>query len=458
MPQDADGGRILRSAGEARSNGIPPSLGGHRRRKRVRRGRAHPTKQGDIMSTRGLIRYFVLFIVALFTVTLAARPTPVPEATASISAANNQFALEVFRFIAASAEAKGKNVFLSPYSISTALAMTYTGSRGETQQQMAAVLHFSLSLEQLNAGFADLLARTSPQSKHYQLNVANALWGQQGYHFEPAFLDAVRKNYGGGLESVDFSNHRTQAIHTINAWVEKKTEQKIRNLLHDDDITELTRMVLTNAIYFKGDWAAKFSKDATGPAPFKLALGSTVQVPMMHQTASFLFSESMPDGLKAIELPYAGDDLAMVILLPEGGLEKLEGELTVARLKQLRASLHETKVEVSLPKFQFETRYQLADLLAAMGMPDAFSETRADFSGMTGTKALRISRVIHQAMIDVNEEGSEAAAATAVVMMPKSVMMRRPVFNADHPFLFFIIHKPTDSILFMGRYAAPPKA
>lgn len=407
------------------------------------------------MEFRALIRVTGLVLIASFAMSLFAQQAPQGEATVRVAAANNQFALELFRSVSSNANATGKNIFLSPFSVSTALAMTYAGSRGKTQSQMATVLHFTLPPEQLHAGFADLLARTNPQSKHYQLNTANALWGQQGYRFEPDFLSVVTKSYGGGLQNVDFKERRPQAVRKINEWVENRTNQKIKNLVHQDDVSALTRLVLTNAIYFKGDWDSKFSKDATRPGPFKLASGNLVNVPMMNLSASFPFAESQTDGLKTIELPYAGGDLAMLVLLPAEGMEKLEASLTLVKLKELRATLRPQKVEVSLPKFKFETRYQLGSLLSAMGMPDAFSEERADFSGMTGAKTLHISRVIHQAMIDVNEEGSEAAAATAVVMQGKSIAAHRPVFHADHPFLFLIIHMPTESILFVGRVADP---
>ncbi len=378
-------------------------------------------------------------------------------AVADIVNANSQFALALYKNINAAGSSKGKNIFVSPYSISTALAMTYTGARGNTKTELSKVLFFdAFSEEKLNTGFSSLLQQTkATPGKHYKLDVANALWGQKDYHFEPSFTSTVSKYYDGGFNTVDFVGANEATRKQINTWVEKKTNEKIKDLIHQGDINELTRLVLTNAIYFKGDWASKFKKENTKPAPFTVAPGKTVDVPLMAQTETFPFMQN--DEVKVIELPYAGDDLSFIAILPAGDIEKFGAELTVAKLQELRKQLHPTEVHLFLPRYKFETRYLLAENLIAMGMPDAFSEMKADFSGMTGAPKLYISRVIHQAMIDVNEEGSEAAAATAVVMTTKAMRMP-PTFRADKPFIFMIIHKPTDSILFMGRVSEPPAA
>lgn len=369
--------------------------------------------------------------------------------------ANNAFAVDFYKTLNKSGA--GKNIFVSPYSISTALAMTFEGSRNNTQKQMATVLHFDFSDTVRQEGYSALLAQTKAgPGKHYKLDVANALWGQKDYHFEPAFTGAIAKFYGGGFYTVDYKGNKSGTIERINKWVEDKTARKILNLIHDDDVSELTRLVLTNAIYFKGNWASQFSKGATADAPFYLAGGAKVQVPMMHQTGRLRYVHE--NGAAAIELPYAGDELSMIAILPDADVDKFGETLSLGEIDQLRSHMRSREVDVFLPRFKFETRYLLQDALTAMGMPEAFDQYLADFSGMTGNKALYIFRVIHQAMIDVNEEGSEAAAATAVVMNEKSVQMdMKAAFRADRPFLFLIVHNSTRSILFMGRLSSPPK-
>ena len=368
---------------------------------------------------------------------------------------NNEFAVDFYKTL--NKAGAGKNIFVSPYSISTALAMTYEGSRNNTQKQMAAVLHFNFPDADRQEGFSALLAQTKAgPGKHYKLDVANALWGQKDYHFEPAFTATIDKFYGGGFYTVDYKGNKSGTIERINKWVESKTAGKILNLIHDDDVSELTRLVLTNAIYFKGNWASQFTKGATADAPFHLAGGAKVHVPMMNQTAHFRYVHE--SGVAAIELPYVDDELSMIAILPDGDVDKFGETLSLGEIDQLRSHMRPREVDVYLPRFKFETRYLLQDALSSMGMPEAFDEFKADFSGMTGSKALYIFRVIHQAMIDVNEEGSEAAAATAVVMNEKSVRMEsKETFRADRPFLFLIVHNSTHSILFMGRLSNPPK-
>lgn len=394
-------------------------------------------------------------VVALFLFAGSLSAADKPTASASVPevvSGNSQFAIDLYKKLTSDNKTKEKNIFASPYSISTALAMTYAGSRGNTQKQMAAVLHFSVAEPKLHEDFQNLLGQTKAPNKSYQLSVANALWGQQDYHFEEGFLGLIRKHYDGGFNTVDYVRAIDKSRSTINQWVENKTANKIKDLIHDGDLSADTRLVLTNAIYFKGDWAAKFKKDATKPEPFTVVSGKTVSVPMMAQTAHFPYAEN--DDLQVIELPYAGDDLSMLVLLPKKGIDKLDASLSLAQLQELKKKLRDEKVAVALPKFKFETRYYLEDSLKGMGMPDAFSDADADFSGMTGNRRLRIAHVIHQAMIDVNEEGSEAAAATAVIMDTKSFSMTQE-FRADHPFVFAIVHKATDSILFIGRVSNP---
>jgi serine protease inhibitor len=381
------------------------------------------------------------------------KAAPVSE----VVSGNSQFAIALYQNINADKASEGQNIFVSPYSISTALAMTYAGSRNNTQKQMATVLHFNLPDDQLNSGFSALLGQTkATPAKHYKLDVANALWGQKSYHFEAAFTDVVSKYYDGGFNVVDYVNDREASRSKINKWVEARTADKIKDLVKEDDINSLTRLILTNAIYFKGDWASKFKTESTKNEPFTVTGGKTVTVPLMAQTGQFAFMQNSE--LKMIELPYAGDDLSMIAILPQGDIEKFGATLSLTKLQELRKQMHSQEVHLFLPRFKFETRYYLEKALGEMGMPDAFNESKADFSGMTGKPGLFITHVIHQAMIDVNEEGSEAAAATAVVMGLKSAMSMPATFRADKPFIFLIIHKPTDSILFMGRVSNPPAA
>ncbi len=368
---------------------------------------------------------------------------------------NNQFALDLYKKLS---KTRG-NIFFSPFSISDALAMTYAGARGNTEKQMAQALHFTLPQKELHPAFSELITsiQDGAEGKSCKLRIANALWGQKDYRFLPAFVELINRYYGGGFFTVDFKKHAEETRKRINRWVEDKTEDKIKNLIQKGDIDSLTRLVLTNAIYFKGKWASQFKKKDTKTMPFHVSPKESVQVPMMFQEGQFPYYETMSRDLQVLELPYAGDTLSMVVFLPSRaqGLERFEQGLTPKKMRKLLASLRKRKVMVYLPRFKLKTRYYMGRMLSEMGMPDAFSN-RADFSGMTGNKELKISKIIHQAYVDVNEEGTEAAAATAVVMRMKAIM-RIPVFRADHPFIFMIIHKKSGSILFMGRMVKPVK-
>jgi len=347
------------------------------------------------------------------------------------------------------------NIFFSPFSISGGLVMTYTGARGTTARQMARVLHVTGSKGRFQRIYAELLKRLEVLStgKGEDLRMANALWGQKGYGFLLDFKETVKKYYAGGFHEVDFARDLEGARSRINNWIEKKTEKKIKNLIAQGDIDPLTRLVLTNAVYFKGTWAAQFGEEKTKLMPFHVSPEKSVSVPMMYQKGIFPYYRDK--NVQALELPYAGGALSMVILLPvdRGGLPDLERHFNGQDLDRWLSRLRKREIEVSLPRFRLKAKYYLARDLAAMGMADAFSD-RADFSGMTGKKDLRISKVIHQAFVEVNEKGTEAAASTAVTMRLKAVF-REPVFKADHPFLFLIRHNKTGLILFMGRLVEP---
>ncbi|NQT51969.1 serpin family protein [bacterium] len=396
-------------------------------------------------------------MLALVTVASTVLAAPPAADVKGVVAGNNAFALDLYAKLS---QEKG-NLFFSPYSISTALAMTYAGARGNTETQMATALHFGLGQEPLHAAFHNLLEATRGGDKRgYQLSVANALWGQQGYGFLDQFLKVTQAHYGAGLRQVDFRGATEAARQRINLWVEKQTNGKIKDLIQPGILDELTRLVLTNAIYFKGDWASQFKKAATRDAPFTLAGGKTTTAPLMYQRQKFGYAESRD--AQALEMPYVGEDLSMIVLLPRkaDGLAALEASLSADTLNGwLGRMRHPRTVRVYLPRFKMTSAFRLGQQLKVMGMPDAFNARKADFSGMDGREDhLYIAAVIHKAFVEVNEEGTEAAAATAVVMKARSARIPRdPVFRADRPFLFLIRHKPTGSILFMGRVADPTK-
>jgi serpin B len=385
-----------------------------------------------------------------------------PDAAAAAVEAGNKFATDLYARLA---KEKG-NLFLSPHSIHVALAMTWAGARSETAAEMARVLRleggrdfhasFAALLDKLNSG-----AKNPRGDENYQLSVANALWGQGGYPFRKEFVDLVKARYGGNLEAVDFVGAAEAARLKINGWVEEKTAGKIKDLIPPGILDALTRLVLTNAIYMKSGWAEKFAKESTKEESFRLAAGGTVTVPLMRQVDRFGYMEG--DGFQAVELPYAWRALSMVVLLPRepGGLPALERKLATGGLPGWIKVLKERKVDVALPRWKTTAEFQLGDVLKAMGMERAFDEKRADFSGMADLKEamerLFIKAVIHKAFVSVDEEGTEAAAATAVVVAATGVP--RPeepvIFRADRPFLYLIRHRATGAILFLGRLADP---
>ena len=390
--------------------------------------------------------------VSVFISSMTAEETMDSSDTKTISEGNTSFALNLYGKVK---EAEG-NLFFSPYSISTALAMTYAGARGNTEKQMAEVLHFTLDQKQLHPAFARLEAQLNSvqEKREIELSVANALWSQKDYVFLKEFLDLTKKCYGAVLNLVDFKTACEAVRKKINAWVEEKTKNKINDLIKPGVLNPLTRLVLTNAIYFKGNWESQFKTTQTKEAPFWLAPGKSTKVPMMTQKQKFRYMES--SNLQMLELPYVGNDLSMIVLLPKkiDGLAQIETALCTGNLTAWMGLLREREILVFLPKFKMTSQFSLGKTLTSMGMSDAFAG-KADFSGMTGKKDLYISEVIHKAFVDVNEEGTEAAAATAVTMKLLSMPALPPVFRADHPFIFLIRHNPSKSILFLGRVANP---
>lgn len=370
------------------------------------------------------------------------------EGVNSVINANNQFALDLYLKL----EDEEGNIFFSPYSILVALAMTYEGAKGKTAEEMQSVFHFPEDEDIRRPSFAKIYNLVNKKNKKYELHTANALWAQKDYKFLDEYINAIKKYYVGKVTNVDFVNATESARLTINKWVEEQTNNKIKDLIPPGVLNALTRLVLTNAIYFKGLWVKQFDKKETREEDFRVSPEETVKVPMMSITREeFNYYET--EKLQILELLYEGEDLSMLIILPkEDDLKSLEESLSLEKLSELRNSLSEQQVDVYIPKFKFETKYFMAKTLKEMGMSTAFSGD-ADFSGMDGTKDLFIANVIHQAFIDVNEEGTEAAAATGVVMELKAAMPT--VFRADHPFIFMIQERETNNILFLGRVIDP---
>lgn len=365
---------------------------------------------------------------------------------------NSAFAFDLYGKLRAG---KG-SIFFSPYSISDALAMTYGGARGNTEKEMAKTLRFSLGQKGLHPAFAELESHLNEiqRSGNVNLSVANSIWPKEGYNFLPEYIDLLKKYYGVSVTPLDYANAVEASRKTINKWVEDKTRDKIKELIKPGLLDNMTRLVLTNAIYFKGNWASQFKPDATRESEFIVSPGKSVKVRMMNRKGEYRYAEL--DSLQVLELPYAGDELSMLVLLPKqaGGLEALERALSLENLDMWKGRLEQGEVDVFLPKFKMTSQFELKDTLSSMGMVDAFTGG-SDFSGMDGTRWLFISAVIHKAFVDVNEKGTEAAAATAVIVKLRSMPMPASTFRADHPFIFLIQDNKTGSILFMGRVMDP---
>jgi len=369
----------------------------------------------------------------------------------------NHFAFDLYGRL----RADHGNLFFSPASISTALAMTLAGASGDTAAEMAKTLHVQMPKEQLDEAMRNVLAswKTSDKKAGFQLHVANRLWAQSGEQFLPAFLAVTSDDYGAELARLDFVTQVEQARQTINKWVEDQTAKKITDLIPSAGLLKAARLVLTNAVYFKGDWSDPFDKNRTKDEDFHVSADRTIKAPLM--STRHRFSYAAADGLQFLELPYGDRSLSLIAILPEkvGGLAELEGKLTIDNWRQWTGRLQQQEVIVYVPRFKTTSQFELGHLLQSMGMVSAFVPHSADFSGMTGTRDLFISAVLHKAFVDVNEEGTEAAAATAVVMVRASARPVRPtkppVFRADHPFVFAIRDNRNGAILFLGRVADP---
>jgi len=412
------------------------------------------------LGTRAKFLFRMLLTCMILPMTELPAETP-PSATAASDQAavvegNNAFAIDLYCQL----RTQSGNLFFSPDSISTALAMTYAGARGDTATEMAKTMHFTLPLQRLHPAMGGILANLNAPHDAYQLRIANALWAQQGYTFLDDFLQLTKSDYGAGFKQVDFKDATEAARLTINQWVEQQTDDKIKDLLHPGVLSSRTKLVLTNAIYFKSDWQTQFDKAQTREDDFHLSSVQNTKAPMMHRDSGFNYFDG--ETFQILEIPYKSAELSMIILLPNdaGGLFALEQSLTASNTKQWLGQLRPVpKVILTLPRFKMTNQFELQDSLGAMGMTLAF-DAHADFSGMTGNRDLFISALIHKAYIDVNEEGTEAAAATAVVMRSMMVRMQQPappVFRADRPFIFLIRDNRSGGILFMGRVADPTR-
>ena len=382
-----------------------------------------------------------------------------PDDSRALVDGNNAFALDIYQTL----RSQNGNLILSPFSISLALAMSYGGARNETESQMADTLHFDLPQGQLHPAFNSLdqalATRGKPKSdgeSPLQLNVVNSVWAEQTFPFLQDYLDLIALNYGAGIHLADFLTQHESARKEINNWVSDQTKDKINDLLPQGVIKPSTKMVLVNAIYFKADWLVKFDPDSTRDASFHLLDGSETQVEMMADTMYGL-PYTQGNGFQAIELAYRGGSAAMDIIIPdEGNFTPFESTLDTAKLSEILGNMQSTSVHLGLPKFNYTSEFRLSDTLKQMGMPDAFDKDLADFSGMTGGRDVFIDNVIHKAFVAVDEKGTEAAAATAIIIAPTSAgPMEGITLVIDRPFIFIIRDIPSGQILFIGRVLDP---
>jgi serpin B len=372
----------------------------------------------------------------------------------SLVASNTEFALHLYHQLAE--EKPDDSLFFSPHSISTALAMVYAGARGNTETQMADVLHFPRAQEDLHPTFNSLDLKLSRDMEgDFELHIANALWGQTGYEFLPDFLDVLAVNYAAGMRLLDFAAEPEPSRAEINRWVAKQTEDRIEELIPPQVIAGDTRLVITNAIYFDAAWESTFEKEATHEQPFTLLSGAEVTVDMMHQTHRFEYAEG--DGWQAVSLPYEGGEFSMVVLLPaRERFEEFQAGLDSTRLTEILDALSSREVRLSLPKFHYDAKFLLKDALSALGMPDLFVPGQADLSGMDGTHQLFAVDVVHEAVVEVDEERTVAAAATAAIVGLAAAPHSETVeMTIDHPFIFLIRDEKTGAVLFLGRVMDP---
>ena len=401
------------------------------------------------------------FSVVLADVERVSAPQVAAADAEQLSEGNTAFAFDLYQVLGQASS--GENLFFSPHSISTALAMTYAGARGQTEEEMAAALHFTLPQDRLHAAFNGLDQTLATRSQVElpgdqdgdapELHIANATWGDTEYRFLGDYLDTLARNYGAGLQLVDFRGQPDEARETINSWVEDQTNNRIKDLIPEGAIDALTRLVLTNAIYFKASWLSPFDKELTEQGTFHLLDGGTSQVTMMTVHGADARYGTGPS-LQAAELAYLGNQISMLVIVPdEGSFDDVEGRLDAATLSQVLGGLQNASLNLTMPKFEFEWEMSLVEPLETLGMKSAF-EAEADFSGMDGTRNLVITDVLHKSFVSVDEDGTEAAAATAVIV-GETAAPQQVELIIDRPFIFLIRDHETGAILFVGRVLTP---
>ncbi len=376
-------------------------------------------------------------------------------APVNITENNNLFAFDLYKMISV----KPENMFYSPYSISAALAMTYTGARNNTEKQMSSVMHFPASNEAFYNQYNTVLKDINALNDGSTMNIytANSIWAQKNFKFKEDFIGVLKNSYNSSLNTVDFIKETEASRILINKWVEDQTKEKIKDLIQPGLIDYLTRMVLVNAIYFKANWETAFDEKQTQKMDFYINESSSVTCDFMFAEKEFKYYEQ-GDELKAIEIPYSKGNMSMLVIMSKekNGFAQVNKLMSLELYNKINEGLVSKKVKLWLPKFKTTSEFELSEVLQQMGMREAFSDN-ADFSGMTGKKDLKISKVIHKAFVEVNEAGTEAAAATAVVMRVKSMPVNPPEFRADHPFMFIIKENKNNSILFAGNIFDPTK-
>lgn len=378
-----------------------------------------------------------------------------PSGIQEVVNANNQFAFDLYSELNS---VEDGNIFYSPYSISSALAMTFEGARGKTSDEIKSVCHFP-DIIILRPNFAAIYNNINNGAQAYELRTGNALWVQEDYPLLQDYVSSVETFYGGKAANLDFARETEKSRQTINSFIAEQTRNRIKDLLPQGSLNpSLTRLVITNAIYFKGTWEWEFDKSDTREQDFKITPTNVVKTPMMFMDpdkARFHYADV--GELQILELPYKGETISVLILLPTENLAAIEPFLTAEKLQEWKSQMQDTKLDaIYLPKFEFDTKYSMENTLSALGMPTAFNQDLADFSGMTTSERLFISQVIHQAYVKVDEKGTEAAAATAIMVAGSSAGPRN-IFMADHPFIFIIQERDTGNILFLGRVVDPTK-
>lgn len=403
---------------------------------------------------KGKIKLF-LFLIFLLLLNLPSFSNDAMNSNSEpskIVKGNNRFCFKLFSDLAR--KEKG-NILFSPFSVYTAFAMVYEGASGKTKEEMETVFNFVKEGSERRGPWEKLLDRINKKGKDYQLFTANALWIQKDFKVLPDYTTTIEKFYKGMVSNIDFFGATERSRQTINKWVEEKTNNKIKELFRPGTLNQLTRLVLTNAIYFKGEWLKQFEKEDTKEEDFWVSKERSVKVPMMRitgQNAKFNYAET--EGLQILEMDYKGNDISMIVLLPKGDIELLEKSLTEENLRNWISRLREERIDVYFPKFKITKRYTLNDIIQEMGAKSAFIPGKADFSKINGTKELYIQIAVHQAFIEVNEEGTEAGGATGIGIGITAVPIKK-VFRTDHPFIFIIQEKGTGTILFLGKVVNP---